>query len=103
MGRRKMTTKPSLKDLWIQRINDWKASGKTIQSWCKENGLREHQLYYWRRKTASVDKSASFIEIKEAPPEKTTVSLSYGGFEVCLERSFDEETLLRCLKVLKRV
>ena len=98
-----MTTKLTLKALWERRISDWKASGKTIQNWCEENNLRENQFYYWRRKTAPVDRVVSFIEIKETPPEKTVVSLSYREFEVRLERSFDEETLLRCLKVLRKV
>lgn len=32
---------------WEARLNDWKANGLSIAKWCRENGFKEHQKYYW--------------------------------------------------------
>ena len=35
---------------WEARIKDWKASGLSVARWCRENGHKDHQMYYWIQK-----------------------------------------------------
>jgi len=36
--------------LWISRIQECRASGLTVDTWCKQNGLTSKNYYYWMRK-----------------------------------------------------
>ncbi|WP_446898491.1 IS66 family insertion sequence element accessory protein TnpA [Clostridium sp. LBM24168] len=35
---------------WIKIIRECRSSGKTVKSWCTENGIRTNRYYYWLRK-----------------------------------------------------
>ena len=39
--------------LWISRIQECRASGLTVDTWCKQNGLTSKNYYYWMRKIKS--------------------------------------------------
>jgi len=41
---------------WESRIKDWKASGLSASRWCKENGVKDHQMYYWIQKIDNSEK-----------------------------------------------
>ncbi|MBU5593903.1 IS66 family insertion sequence element accessory protein TnpB [Amphibacillus sp. MSJ-3] len=41
---------------WEARIEDWRASGLSKAKWCRDNGFKEHQMYYWLQK---INNSAS--------------------------------------------
>jgi len=32
---------------WEARLQDWKDSGLSKAEWCRDNGYKEHQMYYW--------------------------------------------------------
>ena len=39
-----------LREVWAERIEDFRASGLSQWAWCREHGLRPNQLWYWLRK-----------------------------------------------------
>jgi hypothetical protein len=38
------------RELWQQRIQDWKASGLSQKAWCQREQLPLSSLGYWRRR-----------------------------------------------------
>ena len=36
--------------LWISRIQECRASGITVEAWCKQQGFSSKNYYYWMRK-----------------------------------------------------
>jgi transposase-like protein len=35
---------------WKSRLDAWKSSGMSVAAWCREQGLKDHQMYYWIQK-----------------------------------------------------
>jgi transposase-like protein len=35
---------------WIGIIKECRSSGKTVKSWCEENGISEKSYFYWQRR-----------------------------------------------------
>lgn len=58
---------------WEVRIEDWKASGLSKARWCRENGLKEHQMYYWIQKIdGSESQTKQMISNKDWLPVQIT-------------------------------
>jgi hypothetical protein len=43
-------TKAEKRIEWKARFDAWKASGLSIAEWCRAEGVKDHQMYYWIRK-----------------------------------------------------
>jgi transposase-like protein len=57
-----------------QRIlSDWKASGQSIASYCKDHNIAYHGFLYWRKKLSSFGGSSKKKFIKLTPPSSTPV------------------------------
>lgn len=37
-------------ELWISRINDYRASGERVATWCERHQVTDRQLWYWMRR-----------------------------------------------------
>ena len=48
-----------LKELWQERIKDFRASGLSSREWCAQQGLKVDRLHYWNRKLQPTDAAAS--------------------------------------------
>ncbi len=97
-------TSSQLTATWTQRIQEWKSSGQSIASWCKERDLPEHQFYYWNGRLNPKESKKSpkgFHELVDAELLQSGVSVSYNGAEIKLARHFDRSTLVNCLSVLR--
>jgi len=40
-------TKENLQKAWLEKVNQFKASGKTQAIWCKEQGINVRTFNYW--------------------------------------------------------
>ena len=40
-------TKEELRKQWHDRVEEFKASGKTQAEWCKENNINKRTFNYW--------------------------------------------------------
>ena len=89
---------------WAELINDCKSSGKSIASWCSEQGVNTKTYYYWQRrvrekalgqmtacqvqsvKSVPVVGSPAFAEYKlpaqTASSAAVTLHLSFGKLEI---------------------
>lgn len=43
-------TKEEKRREWKTRYDAWKASGMQVAPWCREQGIKASQMYYWVRK-----------------------------------------------------
>lgn len=61
--------------LWISRIQECRASGITVEAWCKQQGFSSKNYYYWMRKIKR--------EAFEALPaeRKTSAKIQPGVYE----------------------
>lgn len=48
------------------QVAEFEASGMTAQAWCVQNGVSTATLRYWRRKQASSNNSAKWVDIADA-------------------------------------
>ncbi|MBF4696106.1 IS66 family insertion sequence element accessory protein TnpA [Fusibacter ferrireducens] len=68
----------SLRQLWSDRITEWKSSGLTASAWSIQNDLNVHTLKYWIQKfnkeKLSVPKT-NWVTL-ESPKEKDKCSTS---------------------------
>lgn len=100
--------KRRLREVWKQRLHEWKASGKSLSSWCSQKGIPYHRGLYWKSRllpeesTLPNNKSQKrFVEICEKDSSESGISIDAGGVRIVLSKSFDAETLHRCLNALK--
>jgi len=43
-------TREEMAELWISRINDYRAGGERVATWCERHQVTDRQLWYWMRK-----------------------------------------------------
>jgi hypothetical protein len=98
------------KQHWITNIQNQRASGFSIERWCKMNNIAMHAFHYWQKKffpKAAIDRSA-FIEIQDEKKEcdsliSAGIVIEFQGIYIHLKRQFDPSTLKQCLKIVREV
>ena len=63
-------------------IDRWKASGKSINTFCKEENISYHMFLYWRNKYTRQTNPSGFIKIKSAKPisiKETTCEIIFAN------------------------
>jgi hypothetical protein len=60
---------PSSRDYWEFHINKWKESDMSQAAYCRQNGLKWHDFYYWknkvRRAVSSYTRMEDMMEISQ--------------------------------------
>ncbi len=97
----KVSSKEALPN-WQALIHQWKSSGKSALAWCREHNVPYHHFLRQRRQL-SIKSLPDFIELPPESSDKSGLNFTVGGIQLTLERNFDEETLLKCLRVMRRV
>lgn len=104
-----------LKELWVSRLADFKASGESVKAWCERHQIPKDQLYYWRQKLAKVEQPAALPQwlslnlVDPAPLESTPDKAADPILvNVCLARievrpGFDPAFVAEVVKALKSV
>ncbi len=90
--------------IWRARVHQWRSSGKSAAAWCREAQIPYQHFIKWRRQLA-IENKPDFIEL---PPtleleEKSGLTFMFAGIQLAMKRDFDEETLLKCLRVMRRL
>ena len=60
---------------WAEIIKRCQASGKTVKSWCEENGINIKSYYYWLRKLRIQACNREMIPVQKDHP--TIVPVTY--------------------------
>ena len=78
---------------WRQIVLEANGSSLTKKEFCRQNGIKEKQFYYWQRKIRRQESSRLRLEATLAPVESTSVvsSCSSSSF-VTVNQSEPEDT-----------
>ena len=100
--------KNQLRREWEQRIADYRASGLTRAQWCRQNGLKDHQLKYWIKRiegsTAQSKSSttwASVVMVDSPSHEESFIQVKIGGCSIEVKQGFNPSLFADVVKVLK--
>ena len=93
---------------WQEDILQWRASGQSAATWCKENNY-PYKLFLWRKsqyehKISVPQKTleaSSFIELTDHNFDTSHIELHVKGVSVYLREGFDPELLKSTLQILR--
>lgn len=100
------------REIWVQRVDDFKSSNLNQTDWSKANGVSVSTLRYWIRKldgkltTKPVDDSSEFefasvsITEEQAGP---TIILEVKDVRLSITNDYDEMLLLKLVKTLMKL
>jgi hypothetical protein len=71
--------------LMEQHIAACKASGKSVESYCKEQQLKPHNYYYWRKKLEPPQQEGKFISIAPLLSNAQVSIVFTNGNRICFE------------------
>lgn len=105
-------TKSNKQIEWKARINDWKASGLSKAKWCRENGLKEHQMHYWVKQIDETESTGfepkkvheKFLPIdvtNERIEPKGSVLIHIDRMSIEIQPGADTDLLSKVLHILK--
>jgi len=107
---------------WVERVEQWKKSGKRAEEFAKEIDVNVHSLKWWKwmlasekSKTAAMQRTArsalakapsltpiTFVEMSAAIASDAIEVVLPSRVRVAVRPGFDEPTLSRVLEVLER-
>lgn len=97
---------------WINKVEQWKLSGKSAQRWCRENLVVYTTFMGWLKRldVKSIKKTTrqnpakpQFIELEDQSKKKSEISLEFQGVLIHLKDGFDPSLLKQCISVLRGI
>ena len=85
------TTKEIRTEQWRQIVLEANGTSLTKKEFCRQNGIKEKQFYYWQRKIRRQDAARFLTETSPAGDETRPVDSSCYSSFVALELSAPEE------------
>jgi hypothetical protein len=99
------------REIWIERIQDYKASSLTAAKWCEENGLSINSLRYYthkfnKEKKEQESNQTKWATVTPAPKENTvneaqTIKVTIGQAIIEIVPGFDSNTFETLVRILK--
>ena len=91
--------------LWETRVREWEKSGKTAYAWCRDIGVPYQPFLSWRRRLSNrpLQPVVTFVELPQAKSGGSGLEVDMAGAKIHLDKDFDDETLFRCLQVMRRL
>lgn len=93
------------RDEWKMLVEQWRASGKTITAWCKEQQIHKNTFVYWinggtLKKNANIARH-DFTELKNEEPTTTaSVLIEWHGCKIHLHHDIAPKILEKCLHII---
>jgi hypothetical protein len=85
--------------IWAERIAAYQKSGQTMTAWCTEQGLKVHQLKYWkykgmeRKKTKSTAATFRPVAIANSKSEDDSLWIQVGSARIAVRPGFEPQLL----------
>ncbi|QTL97702.1 hypothetical protein GM661_18025 [Iocasia frigidifontis] len=99
------------REIWIERIQDYKASSLTAAKWCEENGLNINSLRYYIHKFNKEKKEQESSQTKWTAvfparaennnSETKTIKITIGQAIIEVVPGFDSNTFETLIRILK--
>ncbi len=96
-------TKVERQTFWETTIAEFKASGQSVLTWCADQNLRPHQLWYWLRKEkqTSSENALSWLPLDLSDAGlQSSILVRVGRVAVEVRPGFDPKLLLDVVKTL---
>ena len=93
--------------MWSERIAVCRSSGKSVNTWCRENGFHPSTYYRWQRRIYKLAKERTQTEFAEIRIPSTVghglkaATLRINGLEADIYSGADEETMASICRVMK--
>lgn len=95
--------------LWKERIGDWKRGGLTQIEYCRRNNLDPKNFLYWKKKILPGPSSMALVELpseivarSSRPASSRLCLLIDARYRIEISPGFDDETLVRLIRLLGR-
>jgi len=95
------------RELWLQRVEDFHASGLTQAQWCQTQGVGVTALRYWLRKLKeeSTDEAPEWVQLNVTDkavnsPTDASIKVHVGSFRIDICQGFEQSLLLDVIKTL---
>jgi transposase-like protein len=102
-----MKSSPEYREKWYNVVEDYKASGLTMKKYASNHDIKYYQFQYWVRKYKAKHKEPpkQFVKVEtnKAIISSSLFRIRYGKLIIELPDNFNEETLLKLLKVADQV
>lgn len=100
------------KELWVQRVEEFKSSNLSQTTWCKEKDIKVSSLRYWLRKldaksvvnTDNLSDGFEFASVSITEDQTSlAVCLEIKDVKLSITNGYDEVLLLKLIKTLKKL
>lgn len=99
------------RELWVQRVKEFKDSNLSQAAWCRENKINIGALRYWIKKldnsNTSDDKSTPIVEFASTSfasnNSSPSIDLVINDVRLILTNNYDETLLLKLIGSLKKL
>lgn len=101
--------------MWIDRISEYKSSGKIATTWCEENNVSVHSLRHYICKFNKENKSETIEETKESKWASLDITsttqtennigklkVTIGQATIEIDSNFDSDTFESVVKILSK-
>ncbi len=84
---------------WQHHINAWQQSGMKQAAYCREHGIKQYQMSYWKNRLSEAEQNVSFVPLQVAtnlpvPVNRATLKLhTPNGFCIDVPGNFDPHML----------
>lgn len=100
-----MTNKRTREE-WLDMVHEWRRSNVSRNEWCRKHGICKGSFAYWISKMNAMLEPAKlansdFLELRDPIVSESRLEIRCSGVSIFLPKDFEENTLHRCLKILK--
>lgn len=96
------------RELWYERVEEYRASGLSVAAWCREHEVKEHQMRYWlRRFSPSLEPDATAttwlpvkVRDKGDSGDPDVIVVRVGDVAVEVRSGFDRTLLVAVVETL---
>jgi hypothetical protein len=95
------------RDEWKMLVEQWRASGRSMTAWCREQQIHKNTFIYWTKISAPPKKvdmvRDDFTELKNEKHASTAgVLIEWRGCKIHLDHAIAPLILEKCLHVIGR-
>ena len=102
-----MKSNPEYREKWYKVVEDYKSSNLSMKKYASTHDINYYQFQYWVRKYNERHKGESKqfvkVETNKSIISSNVFKISFGKLIIELPNNFNEETLLKLLKVADQV
>lgn len=99
------------KEVWIRRVEEFKASNLSQGAWSRENGVNASNLRYWLKKlndsNTSTKETPSIVEFAAVSITEdnylSPIEIEVNNIKISITSNYDEILLLKLINSLRKI